>query len=218
MAHFIIPGLDLPAHSIFCIGRNYAEHAKEMGHLPPSEPIVFLKPLSALCTDGSLINLPPQSTDIHHEVELVLAIGKSGKNISESDAWDHIAGFGIGIDFTARDLQKQAKDKGQPWSIAKGFDHFAPVSNFIKLNAGESIESLELKILVDGELRQHGNTDHMIFSIPELVSFLSTIFTLTEGDLIFTGTPEGVSAVQAGNNIEAILGNDLATLTVSISK
>ncbi len=189
-----------------------------MGHLPPSEPIVFLKPLSALCTDGSLINLPPQSTDIHHEVELVLAIGKSGKNISESDAWDHIAGFGIGIDFTARDLQKQAKDKGQPWSIAKGFDHFAPVSNFIKLNAGESIESLELKILVDGELRQHGNTDHMIFSIPELVSFLSTIFTLTEGDLIFTGTPEGVSAVQAGNNIEAILGNDLATLTVSISK
>lgn len=218
MAQFILPGLDLPAHSIFCIGRNYAEHAKEMGHLPPSEPIVFLKPVSALCKNGSRIQLPAQSKDVHHEVELVLVIGKPGKNIPKSEAWNHIAGYGIGIDFTARDLQKIAKEKGQPWSIAKGFDHFAPVSEFIKLNTGDSIPNLELKILVDGEVRQQGNTDDMIFSIPELVSFLSTIFTLSEGDLIFTGTPEGVSAVQPGNQIEAILGSDLAKLNVSIAK
>lgn len=217
MAQFKIPGLDLPAHSIFCIGRNYAEHAKEMGHLPPSEPIVFLKPISALCKDGSQIQLPTQSNDVHHEVELVLVIGKSGKNIPESEAWDHITGYGIGIDFTARDLQKIAKEKGQPWSIAKGFDQFAPISECIKLESGDSIEDLDLKITVDGEIRQSGNTRDMIFSIPKLVSYLSGIFTLNEGDLIFTGTPEGVSAVQPGNKIEATLGNDLAKLTVSIS-
>ena len=212
-----IPGLDLTVHSIFCIGRNYAEHAKEMGHKPPSQPMVFLKPLSTVCYDGDTINLPAQSAEVHHEVELVIAIGKGGKYIPEKEALSHIVGYGIGIDFTARDIQQSAKEKGQPWSVAKGFDGFAPVSSFIPFD-GQAFPDLDLQISVNGVTRQKGTTSDMVFSIPKLISYLSTIFTLSPGDLIFTGTPEGVSAVQAGDQITAVLGDQLVTLNVTIAQ
>jgi len=216
MKNPIIPGLNLQVHSIFCIGRNYAEHAKELGNEVPKEPIVFLKPLNTICFTGSNIELPIQTNDVHHEVELVLAIGKSGKNISIENALDHIAGYGIGIDFTARDIQKKAKEKGQPWSIAKGFDNFAPLGNFIPFDS-ESFPVIDLNLTVNSEPRQQGSTHDMIFDIPVLISFLSSIFTLEEGDLIFTGTPNGVSAIQSGDIIEAHLENKKSTLKVIIS-
>lgn len=210
-----IPGLGLPVNSIFCIGRNYADHAKEMGHKPPKEPMVFLKSRNSICFDGSIITIPEQSDNVHHEVELVIAIGKRGKHIRQEKALEYVAGFGIGIDFTARDLQKVAKEKGHPWSICKGFDGFGPISTFVPFDQ-PSFPNLELSITVNNELRQNGMTSSMLFSVEELISYLSTIFTLEEGDLIFTGTPEGVSAVKAGDHITATLNENLAELTVTI--
>tara|TARA_R110000868_G_scaffold383578_13_gene650797 strand:+ start:9059 stop:9709 length:651 start_codon:yes stop_codon:yes gene_type:complete len=216
MKNPIIPNLEIPVHTIFCIGRNYANHAKEMGHDTPDEPIVFLKPLSSVCLTNSTINIPIQSLDIHHEVEMVLAIGKSGKNIPKETALEHLAGFGIGIDFTARDIQKKAKDNGEPWSIAKGFDNFAPIGNFIPFNSN-SFPECNFNLSINGEIKQQGITSKMIFDVPTLISFLSNIFTLEEGDLIFSGTPEGVSAVKAGDILHADLENGKSTLNVTIA-
>ncbi|GAB5409704.1 MAG: fumarylacetoacetate hydrolase family protein [Balneolaceae bacterium] len=216
MKNPIIPELNIPVHTIFCIGRNYEEHAKEMGHQKPVEPIVFLKPTSSICFTNSIISLPNQSNDIHHEVELVLVIGKSGKNIPQKTALKHLGGFGIGIDFTARDIQKTAKEKGQPWSIAKGFDNFAPIGNFIPFNSGD-FPDCTISLSVNGEIKQSGKTSDMIFDVSSLISFLSTIFTLEQGDLIFTGTPEGVSAVKKGDIIKACIEDIESTLTVTIA-
>jgi len=214
-----IPGLEpkLPVNSIFCIGRNYAEHAKELKNVVPDRPMVFLKPVSALIFDGESIFIPEQSKEVHHEVELVVAIGKTGKNIPESQAGDFISGYGIGIDVTARDIQQVAKEKSHPWSVAKGFDTFAPISTFIDSSNIADPQDLELKIEVNGETRQHGNTRDMIFPVKTLISYLSTIFTLSPGDLIFTGTPEGVSPIKSGDRIRATLGDKLAELNISVT-
>lgn len=212
----IIPGLDIPVNNIFCIGRNYADHAKEMNAPLPKEPMVFLKPSNTICFDGSLIELPEQTKEVHHEAELVLAIGKTGKNIPKELAYAYIAGFGIGIDFTARDLQTIAKQKGLPWAVAKGFDQFAPISVF-KLLDTHHLSDQEVLLSVNGQQRQNGQTRDMIFDPPTLVAYLSTIFTLTEGDLIFTGTPEGVSAVHTGDVITASLPKADISLTVRIA-
>ena len=212
----IIPGLNIPVNSIFCIGRNYANHAKEMNAPLPESPMVFIKPVSTICFNGTTIRLPHQSEEIHHEAELVIAIGKDGKNISKVSALDHIAGFGVGIDFTARDLQASAKKKGHPWSVAKGFDQFAPISEFNPLNE-INLQDQQILLTVNGETRQNGSTSDMIFDVATLISYLSTIFTLSEGDLIFTGTPEGVSAVQSSDVIVASLPNAEISLTVSIA-
>lgn len=206
----------LAINSIFCIGRNYAKHAEELNNEVPSEPMVFLKPNSSIIFDGEIISIPSQSNEVHHEVELVVTIGKEGKNIAESDALDYVAGYGIGIDVTARDIQQQAKDKSHPWSVAKGFDTFAPVSNFVAADEVDNPQDLELSISVNDTIRQHGYTKHMIFSVPTLISYLSDIFTLQPGDLIFTGTPEGVSPIKAGDQIEATLHSH-TSLTVSVS-
>lgn len=215
MKNPIIPGLDITARSIFCIGRNYVAHAKEMGHAPPSQPMVFLKALNTICFTESEISLPSLSNNVHHELELVLAIGKSGKNIDEKDALNHIVGYGIGIDFTARDIQKEAKSKGHPWSVAKGYDDFAPIGNFIPFDSLDFPE-LSIQLSVNGEIRQSGTTSDMIFNVAYLISYLSTIFTLEEGDLIFTGTPEGVSAIKSGDVINAKINDDLSSLTITI--
>ena len=212
----IIPGLNSRVNSIFCIGRNYASHAKEMKAALPIEPIIFQKPINTICYDGSKIILPAMSKEVHHEAELVLAVGKSGKKISKENALSYIAGFGIGIDFTARDIQTLAKQKGQPWTVAKGFDHFAPISNFVPLN-DQDLHNQEIKLLVNNQIRQLDSTSNMIFDAATLVSYLSSIFTLSEGDLIFTGTPEGVSAVQSGDQITASLPKANISLTVSIA-
>ncbi|HEX6981888.1 MAG TPA: fumarylacetoacetate hydrolase family protein [Balneolaceae bacterium] len=212
-----LPGLEhLEIGTIFCIGRNYVEHARELNNEVPGEPIVFLKPSSSVIFDGETITLPPQSGSIHHEVEMVVAIGKGGKHITENQALNHVAGYAVGIDVTARDIQQKAKEKGHPWSIAKGFDTFAPLSTSVTADKVADPQNIDLQISVNGEKRQHDNTRLMIFPIAKLISFLSGIFTLHPGDLIFTGTPKGVSAIKSGDKIEAILGNSLTKLNVTV--
>lgn len=216
MKTLTIPNLGLPIGTIYCIGRNYVEHAQELGNAVPKQPIVFLKPKSAVCFDGGTILLPTQSKEVQHEVELVIAIGKGCKTISQNSALNHVAGIGVGIDLTARDIQQIAKEKGHPWSIAKGFDTFAPISNFVPLSSIISIQNLSLELKVNGQTRQSGNTSDMIFSCEFLISYLSNIFTLYPGDLIFTGTPQGVSALNSGDILEASLNKSLAQLSLTV--
>lgn len=207
---------ELPICTIFCIGRNYAEHARELNNEVPKEPVVFLKPASSIIAGGDTILLPARSNEIHHEVELVAAIGKRGKHIPAEQAADHIAGYALGIDVTARDIQQRAKENGHPWSVAKGFDTFAPLSRFIPSKRIDHPQDLELELKVNGEIRQHDSTAKMLNPVADLVSYLSGIFTLNPGDLIFTGTPKGVSSIAAGDHIEARLGDDLLTLSVDV--
>jgi len=213
-----LPGLpDLQVRNIFCIGRNYVEHAHELQNEVPDRPLVFLKPTSSLIGDGMQIRIPPQSNNVHHEVELVAAIGKGGRNISHEEALNHVAGYAVGIDVTARDIQQQAKENGHPWTVAKGFDTFAPLSPFVSADQVANPQTLNLELVVNGQLRQSDNTNLMIFPLPELISYLSSIFTLQPGDLIFTGTPKGVSPISSGDQIEADLNNGLAQLSVTVA-
>ncbi len=211
-----IPGLGIPVHNIYCIGRNYAKHAQEMGSKIPKIPLVFIKPLGTICYDQATIQLPSQSNEIHFEAEIVVAISKTGKNISQGDALSHIAGYGIGIDFTARDIQRIAKKQGHPWAIAKGFDDFAPISSFLPTSEIEDPSDLDIKLFQNSFVKQHGNASEMIFPIPNLITFLSQIYTLYPGDLIFTGTPEGVGSVKSGDTLEVLLNNGIQSLTVNI--
>jgi acylpyruvate hydrolase len=185
---------------IFAIGRNYVEHIQELHNERPDEPVIFTKPDTALLRNNHPFYYPDFSRDIHHEVELVLRIGKTGKNIPENHALSYIESIGLGIDFTARDLQQRAKEKGLPWDIAKGFDHSAPVSDkFIPVSQFNDLNDITFSLLVDGQLRQEGNTRLMIFSFAYIISYLSHFFTIRQGDLIFTGTPKGVGPVLPGN-------------------
>ena len=217
MSNLVIPELQpkTSINNIFCIGRNYQKHVDEMGGDTPDSPVVFCKPKSSIIFDGGLIMLPPESQEVHHEVELVVAIGKEGKRIKKEKATDYILGYGLGIDVTARDLQREAKKNGEPWTISKGFDTFAPISRFKSSDQIEDVGNLDIKLEVNGDVRQDGNTGDMIFSVDKLIAYLSTIFTLSPGDLIFTGTPEGVSKLQDGDTIRATLGDDLLDLNVS---
>ncbi len=225
-------GNELLAGTIYCIGRNFADHAAEMQAPIPSEPLVFTKPIGSLLMGAeATVNLPAQSQDVHHEVEWVVALSKGGKHISMEQAWCHVAGWAVGIDFTARDLQAAAKKAGKPWAVSKGFDGFAPVSPFIPVSIGkkpthqnpadqnpESYKHLQLKLLVNGQLRQQDLLSNMLFDLPTLISHLSDLFTLRAGDIIFTGTPSGVSQVQAGDHCSASIhqpnGETLAQLDV----
>ncbi len=205
---------------ILCIGRNYAEHAKEMGADLPTTPVVFLKPSTAIVHDGGSIVIPPISSEVHHEVEMIILIGESGKNISDQAALNYVAGYGIGLDMTLRDVQTEAKKKGLPWTLSKGFDTSAPVSEFVPASSIKHPNLLDVRLTVNGTLRQHSNTKHFIFRIERLISYLSQFFTLEPGDLIFTGTPEGVAAVHSGDVLEAQLsepnGPILTSLKVSV--
>ncbi len=206
----------LPAGTIYCIGRNYAEHAKEMKADIPSEPMVFIKPMSSLHIGDGQLNLPAQSKEVHHEVEWVLALVKGGKNIPLNQAWHHLAGWGVGIDFTARDLQAQAKKAGKPWTLAKGFDGFAPVSLFTPKPQDSTLESIrnhQLELRVNGQTRQKAALSEMLFSAAELIAYLSSVFTLHPGDLIFTGTPSGVSQVIPGDHCLAELRDEHGQIT-----
>lgn len=212
-----IPGLShLQVNNIFCIGRNYALHAQEMGSSVPGEPMVFLKPNSAILFNGGTVRLPEQSSDVHHEVELVIAIGKTGRHIQSKEAGSYIAGLAIGLDFTARDIQSAAKKAGKPWTVSKGFDTFAPVSDFLPSESAPDPDDLEIALQVNDKIVQSGNTKEMIFSVVELICYLSTLFTLQPGDLIFTGTPEGVGPVVQGDKLTANLNKDLVTLHVDV--
>jgi 2-keto-4-pentenoate hydratase/2-oxohepta-3-ene-1,7-dioic acid hydratase in catechol pathway len=212
-----LPGLpDLKLGTIFCIGRNYVEHARELNSEVPEEPVVFLKPATSVIYEGDAIELPSKSTNVHHEVELVVALSTGGKNISEENALSHIAGYAVGIDVTARDIQQKAKEKSHPWAVSKGFDTFAPLSSFISVDKISDPQNLDLTLTVNGKQRQHDNTRLMIFPVTKLIAYLSGIFTLQPGDLIFTGTPKGVSPIKTGDNIKATLGESLATLSVTV--
>ena len=216
MDDIILPGLShLTAGSIFCIGRNYLAHAQELNNDVPDQPLVFLKPVSCLTTKGP-VQLPKESNNVHHEVELVAAIGKGGKNIPKPEALSHVAGYAVGIDITARDIQHRAKENGHPWSVAKGFDTFAPLGTFVKSSQVKNPQDIDISLSVNGEERQAANTEAMIFSVAELISYLSNIFTLRPGDLIFTGTPEGVSPLSSGDHIEAVIGPSLTKLTIDV--
>ena len=190
--------------NIFCIGRNYAAHIAELGNRPSESPVVFLKPTSALNT-GPIIDLPAHSADVHFETELVFLVGKGGKNISEADALAHVSGVALGLDLTARDLQNQNKKLGLPWATAKGFDDSASLSNFVPLSQVGELNSLEFFLHVNGEQRQHGKVCNMIYSVPTLIAYLSQVFTLQAGDLIYTGTPEGVAALKSGDHLRLTL-------------
>ena len=188
-----------------------------MGSETPERPILFLKPSSSLVHDGESVIFPRFSRELHHEVEMVVAIGRKGKEIPKSAAPNHVSGYGVGLDMTLRDLQSEAKKKGLPWSVAKGFDTSAPVSEFVGKGEVTNPGNLAIRLSVNGELRQSSNTANMIFGVDEIVSFVSSIFTLEPGDLIFTGTSEGVGSVSAGDVLEASLGS-VATLRVTIGR
>lgn len=202
--------------SIYCIGRNYAKHAAEMDSDIPETPVVFLKPRSSIIRQGEPVRLPSDSNNVHHEVELVALIGSIAKSVESSEALNHVEAIGVGIDLTARDLQAEAKKSGLPWTLAKGFDTFAPLGNLVKLTDSIDPQNLSIRLKINDEIRQEANTADMIFSLSTIIAYLSERFTLYPGDLIFTGTPEGVSKIQHGDHIEATIGDQLSTLTVDV--
>jgi 2-keto-4-pentenoate hydratase/2-oxohepta-3-ene-1,7-dioic acid hydratase in catechol pathway len=191
--------------NIFCIGRNYAAHIVELGNRPEENPVVFIKPTSALHLPGKAIKLPSHSSDVHYEAELVLLVGKGGKNIPEDMALNYIAGYGLGLDLTARDLQTKVKQSGLPWAVAKGFDCAATVTNFVAAKHINPNLNIEFQMYLNGKIKQHGETRKMLFSIAYIVHYLSQVFTLQEGDLIFTGTPEGVGPLKSQDSVRLIL-------------
>jgi fumarylpyruvate hydrolase len=206
-----------PVHRIYCVGRNYSEHVKEMGGDPKQEPPVFFsKPASACVTFNRNVNYPQATSDLHHEVELVVALKSGGKDISVESAASCVYGYAVGIDFTRRDLQAIAKDKGRPWDVAKGFDQSAPVSAIIPASEVAEIADQEISLLVNDELRQQARLSDMIWSVPEIISELSKFFELKSGDIIFTGTPSGVAAVSRGDQLSASV-DGIATLDFRIN-
>ncbi len=203
--HLIGSNVEVKVNKVFCLGRNYAEHAREMDAEIPKKPVVFLKPATAVIGNREPIRFPSISKVLHHEVELVAVIGKGGKSITASAAREHILGYAAGLDMTLRDLQDEAKKKGLPWSVAKGFDTSAPVSPVVPASRIPDPANLNIVCRVNGIVRQQSSTSRMIFPISSIVEFISSIFTLEEGDLIFTGTPEGVGQVFVGDTVEAEL-------------
>ncbi|GLE06324.1 hypothetical protein PINS_up015571 [Pythium insidiosum] len=189
---------------IVAIGKNYEAHAREMGAASaPKDPVIFLKPTSSYVQNGGEVLLPPGIGAVHHEVELGVVIGKGGRDISERSSMDHVAGYVLAIDMTARDLQDKAKRAGLPWTQAKGFDTFTPISNFIPKSAVRDPHDLTIWLKVDDTLRQRGHTGDMVHKLPFLISHVSRIMTLEEGDVIITGTPEGVGPVPANSVMTA---------------
>lgn len=189
---------------IFCIGRNYVEHAKELNNAVPTKPLIFMKPPTALLLDNKPFYYPDFTKNLHHEVEVVLKISKNGKAIQPEFAHRYYDKIALGIDFTARDVQDDLKAKGQPWEIAKGFDSSAVISDFVPLSDFDAT-NIHFQLTKNGEQVQVGSTKDLIFSFDTVVSYISKFFTLQQGDLIYTGTPEGVGAVQIGDKLEGFL-------------
>lgn len=212
-----LPGLNhLTVNTIFCIGRNYAEHARELNNPVPENPVVFTKPASSLIFDGDSIAIPEFTNEVHHEVEMVVAIGRDGKHIPEADALNYVAGYAIGLDMTARDIQSRLKEKSHPWDLAKGLDTFAPLGGFFPPSQLPDLSNTRLTLKRNDQTVQDGTTADMIFTVPNLIAWLSRHFSLSAGDLIFTGTPEGVGPVTRGDRLEAQLGENLSTLSVTV--
>lgn len=214
-----IKGLEdrFPVRRIFCVGRNYAAHAREMGKDPDREaPFFFTKPAYAIVPNNATIPYPPRTGNLHHEIELVAAIDKGGRNIPVDEALDCVYGYAVGNDLTRRDLQFEARDKGRPWDTGKGFDRSAPITAIVPATVSGHFSKGSIWLKVNGELRQQGNVADLIWSIPEIIAELSTLFELAPGDLIYTGTPAGVSAVKAGDRMEGGV-DGLDTLVTTLS-
>jgi len=193
---------------IIAIGRNYAEHAKELNNPVPGVPVIFMKPDTALLRENKPFYHPEFSDDIHHEIEIVLKIFKEGKNISEKFAPNYFDEIALGVDFTARDIQSRHKEKGLPWELAKSFDNSAPVSVFVPKSDFADLHDINFRLDVNGQTRQQGNTSHMLFSFDYIIAFVSKYITLKKGDLIFTGTPQGVAKVNIGDRLEGYIGDE----------
>ena len=206
---------ELSIGKLVCLARTYKKHAQEMNSEIPKEPLLFLKPTSSIIFNGDAIKIPKISKCIHHEVELRIVIGKKCKNISKKDAMNYVLGYLVALDITARDIQTELKKKGWPWGIAKGFDTFAPISNVVLKENVPNPQNLDISLKVNGEIKQSSNTSNMIFSIEEIIEFISQIMTLEPGDLIMTGTPEGVGEIKSGDILEANLG-DIFSLKVDV--
>ena len=189
-----------PVNRIYCVGRNYAEHAREMGHDPNKEPpFFFMKPSTAIVTDGGDFPYPSQTKDVHHEMEMVVAIGKGGSNIPSAKALEHIYGYGVGLDMTRRDWQGEAKKAGRPWDTGKAFDYSAPCSALVPASKIGHPSTGEIVLEVNGVVKQKSDLSQLIWNVPDTIAFLSTLFELQPGDLIYSGTPAGVAAVVKGD-------------------
>jgi 2-keto-4-pentenoate hydratase/2-oxohepta-3-ene-1,7-dioic acid hydratase in catechol pathway len=200
---------------IICLARTYKEHAREMNTVVTEDPLLFLKPTSSVIFDHDTIIIPKRSQCLHHEVELGIIIGKKGKHITEENARQYILGYLVALDITARDIQAVAKKNGWPWAIAKGFDTFAPLSDAVTKEKIPHPQNLNLTLRINGVVKQRANTNQMIYSVERIISFISEIMTLERGDLILTGTPEGVGEIKDGDLLEAQL-DSLCSLTVDV--
>jgi fumarylpyruvate hydrolase len=207
-----------PVHRIYCVGRNYAEHAVEMGHDPTREaPFFFQKNVDSLVMDGTAFPYPSKSKDVHHEIELVVALGSGGNDIAASDALSHVYGYAVGLDMTRRDLQGEAKKAGRPWEVGKAFEAAAPCSAILRASEIGHPANGEITLDVNGTLRQRGDLSQMIWSVPEIIAHLSGLFELRAGDLIYTGTPAGVGPVQHGDVLKGSIAG-VGTLTIHVGR
>ena len=193
---------------VIAIGRNYAAHVKELNNPLPSSPVIFMKPDTAVLKDNKPFYIPDFSSDIHYELEVVLKVCKEGKHIAEKFAANYFDEVGLGIDFTARDIQTIHKEKGLPWELAKSFDNSAAISRFIPKDQIADLNNLEFELKINNETRQLGNTKNILFSFEKIIAFVSQYITLKKGDLIFTGTPEGVGQVHQGDKLEAWMADE----------
>ena len=206
--------IDLPVGKVVCVGRNYAEHARELGNEVPDAPILFIKPASSLVPMSPSFAIPTDQGEVHHEIEMALLVSERLQNVDALTAQWSMAGFGLGLDLTLRDLQADLKKKGHPWERAKAFDGACPVSGFIDARGVSWKQPIEISLEVNGELRQRGNTTQMLFPVFQLVAQMSKVFTLEPGDIILTGTPSGVAALQPGDQLVATFGNTLKVSTM----
>ncbi len=205
-----------PVSSVFCVGRNYADHAIEMGHDPDREaPFFFIKPAWSVLEDGATLEYPAFSEDVHHEIELVVALGKGGRNVVVDDAMSLVYGYAVGIDMTRRDLQQEAKDKSRPWEAGKSFVGAAPCSAIMPISQCGQIDSAAISLAVNGDTRQAGDVNQMIWKVPEVIARLSELFVLNPGDLIFTGTPAGVGPIERGDKLAGVVAG-VGTLSVDV--
>ncbi|CAM3479265.1 fumarylacetoacetate hydrolase family protein [Parendozoicomonas haliclonae] len=206
--------VDLPVGKVVCVGRNYAEHARELNNPIPTDPILFIKPATAITPLEEDLVFAPELGDVHYEVEIAILIGQTMKNVSEAEAANGIVGLGVALDLTLRDLQSKLKEKGHPWEKAKAFDGASPLSGFLKYT-GQNLNDIPVKLTIDGDVRQDGSSAQMLFGIPALLSYISKYFTLQPGDVVLTGTPAGVGKLESGMELKAELPG-LVTATTKV--
>lgn len=205
----------IPVGKIVCVARNYAEHARELGNPVPERAVLFIKPASSILASGGSVIIPPYARDCHHEIELAVLIGRAARGVAAADALDHVAGYGVALDLTLRDVQSELKAKGLPWEIAKAFDTSCPLSDFIPAAQIPDPQQLRLKLTVNGELRQDGRSADMLRPVAQLLSEASGYFTLEDGDILLTGTPAGVGPLRCGDRVEAVI-DGVGRLTVDV--